>query len=60
MTAAPAVAVFGILRFPPELLEEVQPHLQAPHIEPWCSAARACGLQERQFTAYDIGGSRSV
>lgn len=104
MTAAPTVAVFGFLRFPPERLEEVRPHLQrlveatyrndgclaydvaedlldpglirfselwpdhttlarhlqAPHIDPWRSAARACGLQERQFTAYDIGGSRPV
>lgn len=98
------VAVLGILRFPPERMPEVRPHLktlveityrtdgciaydvaedpfdpglirfselwpdheslakhlQAPHIEPWRTAARSCGLLERQFTAYDIAGSRAV
>jgi quinol monooxygenase YgiN len=98
----PKVAVFGILRFPPDRLAEVRPHLRtlvettyrtdgciaydvaedpfdlglirfaelwpdheslsmhlkAPHIEPWRFAARSCGLMERQFTAYDITGSR--
>ncbi len=98
------VAVFGILRFPPERMPEVRPHLktlvettyktdgcisydvaedpfdpglirfselwpnheslakhlQAPHIEPWRTAARSCGLLERKFTAYDISGSRAV
>ena len=29
MTAAPKVAVFGILRFPPERMPEVRPHLEA-------------------------------
>ena len=100
----PTVAVFGTLKFPPERIAEVQPHLrqlveatqrndgciaydialdpfepglirfselwpdhetlarhlQAPHIEPWRTAARHCGLLERQFVAYDITGSRSV
>ena len=100
----PRVAVFGILRFPPERMAEVRPHLQslvqatyrhdgclaydvaedlydaglirfselwpdseslerhlqAPHIEPWRSAARACGLMDRKFTAYEISGSRPV
>ncbi len=100
----PTVAVFGILRFPPEQMSEVRPHLRslvettyrtdgciaydvaedpfdpglirfselwpdhesltqhlkAPHIEPWRSAARNCGLLERKFTAYDITGSRAV
>lgn len=100
----PRVAVFGILRFPPERMAEVRPHLQslvqatyrhdgclaydvaedlydaglirfselwpdseslarhlqAPHIEPWRSAARACGLMDRRFTAYEISGSRPV
>jgi quinol monooxygenase YgiN len=100
----PKVAVLGILRFPPERMPEVRPHLrtlvettyrndgciaydvaedpfdpglvrfselwpdreslarhlQAPHIEPWRSAARHCGLLERKFTAYDIAGSRPV
>ncbi|WP_422844791.1 putative quinol monooxygenase [Acidovorax sp. M2(2025)] len=100
----PSVAVFGILRFPPERMSEVRPHLkalveatyrhdgclaydvaedlldpglvrfselwpdhaslarhlQAPHIEPWRTAARDCGLSERKFTAYDVAGSRSV
>jgi len=100
----PKVAVFGILRFPPEFMTAVRPHLrnlveatyrhdgciaydvaedpfdpglvrfselwpdqeslsrhlQAPHIEPWRAAARACGLMERKFTAYDISDSRPV
>jgi quinol monooxygenase YgiN len=100
----PAVAVFGVLRFPPERLSEVLPHLQrlvtttcendgciaydvavdpfdpglirfselwpdhaslerhlaAPHIEPWRTAARACGLLARSFTAYDVAASRPV
>lgn len=98
------VAVFGILRFPPERMAEIRPHLKilvettyrndnclaydaaedpfepgllrfselwpdhesltrhlaAPHLEPWRNVARACGLLERKFTAYDIAGSRSV
>jgi quinol monooxygenase YgiN len=98
------VAVFGILRFPPERMAEVRPHLKtlvdatyrndgciaydvaedifdpglirfselwpdhdslarhlkAPHIEPWRTAARSCGLMERKFTAYDISGAREV
>ena len=100
----PTVAVFGTLRFPPEEVPEVLPHLkalvkatyendgciaydvaedpfdpglirfselwpthdaltkhlQAPHIEPWRAVARRCGLLSRQFTAYDIAGSRAV
>lgn len=100
----PTIAVFGILRFPPERMPEVRPHLralveatcqndgcvaydvaedpfdpglvrfselwpdsetlarhlQAPHIEPWRTAARSCGLLEREFTAYHIAGSYSV
>ncbi len=100
----PTVAVFGTLRFPPERIAELLPHLRtlveathkndgciayyvaedpfdrglirfselwpdadslrrhlvAPHIEPWRTAARACGLLERQFAAYDIAGTRPV
>lgn len=100
----PTVAVFGTLRFPPESMAEIRPHLQrlvettyrtdgciaydvaedpfdlglirfselwpnqeslarhlqAPHIEPWRSAARNFGLLERKFTAYDITDSREV
>lgn len=100
----PKVAVFGTLRFPPERIADVRPHLQrlvqetyrhdgclaydvaedlfdaglirfselwpdseslarhlqAPHIEPWRIAARACGLMERKFTAYEISGTRPV
>lgn len=100
----PTVAVFGTLRFPPDRVAEVLPHLkmlveatyrtdgciaydvaedpfdhglirfselwpdhatlakhlQAPHIEPWRVAARECGLLQRQFTAYDVTGSREV
>jgi len=98
------IAVFGILRFPPDKLPQVRPHLrhlvettyrndnclaydvaedafepgllrfselwpdhesltrhlEAPHLAPWRQIARACGLLEREFTAYDIVGSRSV
>jgi quinol monooxygenase YgiN len=100
----PTVAVFGTLRFPPERVSEVLPHLRtlvettcrmdgciaydvaedpfdrglirfselwpdhaslrrhlaAPHIEPWRTASRACGLLERHFTAYDISGAGPV
>lgn len=98
------IAVFGILRFPPDRLADVRPHLRrlveetvrldgciaydvaedpfdpglvrfselwpdresltrhlaAPHIGPWREAARACGLSERRFTAYEIGGAFEV
>lgn len=100
----PKVAVFGILRFPPDRMSEVQVylqilveatyrndgciaydvaedpfdpglirfselwpdheslsrHLQAPHIEPWRTAARNCGLLERKFTAYNITSSWEI
>ena len=100
----PAVAVFGYLRFPPERIKDVLPHLralaattrahdgciaydvaedlfqpglirfaelwpddmtlerhlQAPHIEPWRSAARECELLERSFRAYDVSGDHPV
>ena len=100
----PKVAVFGTLRFPPEQMEAIKPHLQAlvestyredgciaydvgedpfdpglvrfselwpdqdslsrhlnsPHIEPWREAARAHGLIERKFTAFEIERAREV
>lgn len=100
----PTVAVFGTLRFPPDKVAEVRPHLRklveatyqndgciaydvaedtfdpglirfselwpdreslarhlkAPHIEPWRTVARSCGLMERKFTAFDITGSWTV
>ena len=100
----PRVAVFGILRFPPDRVSEVLPHLRAlvettyrndgciaydvaedpfdpglirfselwpdhdslakhlaaPHIEPWRTIARQCGLIERKFTAYDVTRSKGV
>lgn len=100
----PSIAVFGILRFPPERVSEVMPHLkvlvettyrndgciaydvaedpfdpglirfselwpnrenlnrhlQAPHIEPWRAVARSCGLIERKFTAYEIKSEYQV
>ena len=52
----------GLIRFS-ELWpdhDSLQRHLKAPHIEPWRAAARACGLVERQFTAYDISGATPV
>lgn len=98
------VAVFGTLRFPPNRVTEILPHLwalvestckhddciaydaaedpfdsglirfselwpnqdslekhlTAPHIEPWREVTKKCGLIERQFTAFDISGARSV
>src|SRR5262245_48419488 len=52
----------GLIRF-----SEVWPdqatldrHLRAPHIEPWRSAAKACGLMERNFIVYDVSSSRAV
>ena len=98
------IAVFGILRFPPERISEVLPHLKAlvdatyendgciaydvaedpfdpglirfselwpdksslekhlvaPHIEPWRTAARQCGLLDREFTSYEITGAKPV
>jgi quinol monooxygenase YgiN len=100
----PTVVVFATLRFPPERMPEVLPHLkalveatrendgciaydaavdafdpglvrfselwpspeslarhlEAPHIGPWRAAVRGCGLLDRTFAAYDIGGTRSV
>lgn len=40
--------------------ESLARHLQAPHIEPWRTIARTCGLHDRKFVAYDIAGSRTV
>lgn len=100
----PTVAVFGTLRFPPDRIGEVLPHLrglvsatykfdgciaydvaedpvdpglirfselwpdrealdrhlQSNHIGPWRTAAKACGLIERRFTAYSIAESWAV
>jgi quinol monooxygenase YgiN len=52
----------GLIRFS-ELWpdqESLDRHLRAPHIDPWRAVARSCGLIERRFTAYEIGGSREV
>jgi quinol monooxygenase YgiN len=52
----------GLIRFA-ELWpdqESLDRHLKAPHIEPWRTAARKCGLLERKFTAYEVGVSREV
>lgn len=52
----------GLLRFS-ELWPDhasLDAHLVAPHIVPWRAAAKEHGLQERQFTAYDIAGARPV
>jgi len=46
----------GLIRFS-ELWpdrESLNKHLKAPHIEPWRSVARSCGLVERKFESYDI------
>ncbi len=52
----------GVVRFS-ELWPDhssLERHLKAPHIEPWRAAARACGLTERKFTAYDVDRSKDV
>lgn len=51
----------GVIRFS-ELWPDqatLDRHMQAPHIEPWRNAARACGVLERRFTAYDVGPGRA-
>ena len=52
----------GLIRFS-ELWpnhESLKKHLSAPHIEPWRTIAKQCGLVERSFTAYDITNSKDV
>lgn len=52
----------GLLRFS-ELWpdhETLTSHFKAAHMEPWLVASRACGVLERQFTAYDLAGSRAL
>lgn len=40
--------------------ESLERHLRAAHIEPWRAAVRSFGLMERQFTVYDISGSKPL
>lgn len=40
--------------------ESLERHLHAPHIEPWRTVAKRCGLSERKFTAYHIDGSSAA
>jgi quinol monooxygenase YgiN len=52
----------GLIRFS-ELWpdrESLERHLQAPHIGPWRTAAQACGLMRREFTAFSVAGSWPV
>ena len=52
----------GLIRFS-ELWpdrESLERHLTADHIEPWRSAAKAHGLMERNFRAYQIDESWDV
>ena len=35
-------------------------HLIAPHIKPWRAVTKQCGLLAREFTAYELSGSRLV
>jgi quinol monooxygenase YgiN len=35
-------------------------HLQAPHITPWRNAAKALGVCERNFTAFDAANQRPI
>jgi quinol monooxygenase YgiN len=52
----------GLLRFS-ELWpshESLERHLKAPHIDPWRTASRQCGLIERKFMIYDISGARPM
>jgi len=52
----------GLIRFSEEWPDEasLMAHLTAPHIDPWRDAARALGLMERKFTAYDGLNGRPV
>ena len=59
-----AVDVFepGLIRFS-ELwpnFQSLDAHLRAPHIGPWREAARALGLMDRAFTAYEAAAERPV
>lgn len=52
----------GLIRFS-ELWpdhESLKKHLDAPHIGLWRIITKQCDLIERNFTAYDITGSKSV
>jgi len=52
----------GLLRFS-ELwpsMERLEKHLKADHIEPWRKIAKAHGLLERKFTAYEVKSSKLV
>ena len=52
----------GLIRFT-ELWpdhESLERHLRAAHIEPWRAAVRSFDLIERQFTVYDISGSKPL
>jgi quinol monooxygenase YgiN len=52
----------GLIRFS-ELWpdrESLERHLKAAHIAPWREAAKACGLMDRQFTAYQTSASWNV
>lgn len=52
----------GLIRFS-ELWPDhdfLRNHLEAPHIEPWRSAAAKGGLIESKFTVYDISNSTPI
>lgn len=49
----------GLIRFS-ELWpsrETLEAHMQAPHIGAWRDAAKACGVLERRFVAFETGAS---
>lgn len=54
------IVVIGTLRFPPDRMQTVRPHLLAPHIGPWRKVCKEQGLLARQFTAYEAHNPRSV
>jgi len=52
----------GLIRFSemwPDMAS-LEAHLKASHIEPWRIAARANGLIDRSFTAYEATNPKSV
>lgn len=52
----------GVIRFS-ELWPDrasLERHLQAPHIDPWRSAAVDCGLVDREFFVYEVKNGRPL
>jgi hypothetical protein len=41
-------------------IDSLDRHLIAPHIQPWRTTAKQCGLIRIEFTAYELSTSRAV